>query len=91
MAASSSTPAAAGPLQDPERDQLAETGRQPAQRRGGGKHHDGREQDPLAAEAVTEPAGRGMNTARLTRKAIMKSRKISNQDHLTRNGGGACI
>ena len=50
--------AAAGALQDPERDQLVEAGRQPAQRRSSGKQRDRGQQNPLAAVPVTEPAGR---------------------------------
>jgi hypothetical protein len=31
-----------------------------------------------------------MRAATASSPRLMKSRKISNQDHLTRNGGGAC-
>ena len=50
---------AAGALQDPEGHELGHVLGQPAEHRTDGEDDDGREQHPLAAEAVTEPAGRG--------------------------------
>ena len=50
--------AAGRALQDPEHDQLAEAGCQPAQRGGGGEQRDRGEHYPLAAVPVAEPAGR---------------------------------
>src|SRR4051794_4261333 len=49
--------AAADPLQDAEGDELADALREAAQRRAGGKHRQGEEEDLLGAEAVAEPAG----------------------------------
>src|SRR5450755_2183827 len=60
----------ADPLQNPERDELTDARRHPAQCGSDGKHDDRGHQDALTAEAITEPSDAGMNTARLTRKAI---------------------
>jgi len=50
---------AAEPLQRPERDQLGQRGRHPAQRRRRGEQPDRPDQDVPAAETVADPAGGG--------------------------------